>query len=670
MTNHHRLLVIALLVGFAPEVTAANKVGFQLMDDYAPKTFFEAQNERTYFGTSPQKPLQIRVTGPVNIVILMRADKRRQIEFKLTLNDDSASKTARLLVAKSVSRGMYVRIPDGQHTLRLTGAHPVWLRIFVTNRMPNENQPIIEWSYESAIPPVPLVAIRQARTPSSETDPGNSNQTKPLPDPLQSADATATKAEDIQSLCRHLASCIQDKHITIAPIDERMGTPQGVGKQIQGALGSCLRQQHNFTIIDQQNNLATTEPDQTPSHPLLAGSVFAQGQNLLVTMRSIEAKTGGIGCMEQAEFPIDHLSSRKTTHDISNNKPPAEQTIASAPPQSQPAPKAESIDAAKTVPKAPTKQTPPAAPASEIGSQSKKSIEVQLRMLADKLAAGFSDLPGKGRYERWVVSTLHESGPTVRVRELGTLISAQLATFLKRDHGFLLLERERLSIALKEMELGMTGMVDANKAAQAGKLLGAQALVVGSVAESPDTFTVNVRLISTESAQVLVADSIQLPRFSLIALSEESVVLRTRSGAVFRSLVLPGWGQFYNRQPIKGSILLGAEIALISTAITLHLLGKADEDEYHATNFAQRYPDFSPSQLAQKASKLRRDAQDFYQARNLVLSAVIGVYLYTLLDSYLFGFDRQENWAMGISPMTLPDVMGKLPPGVSFTTRF
>lgn len=48
-----------------------------------------------------------------------------------------------------------------------------------------------------------------------------------------------------------------------------------------------------------------------------------------------------------------------------------------------------------------------------------------------------------------------------------------------------------------------------------------------------------------------------------------SVVSRQKSpsGAALRSLVIPGWGQYYNGQKIKAGLALAGEVGLLSTAL-------------------------------------------------------------------------------------------------------
>jgi len=348
-------------------------------------------------------------------------------------------------------------------------------------------------------------------------------------------------------------------------------------------------------------------------------------------------------------------------------KEPAPEKVAEpTPPPPPPEPKKEEPPPVKAdeVKKALSKQFEPAL------DLSGRPVEVRLRILADRLAAGMSSLPGQGRYERFVVAQLAENGMEVRDMELGTLVSAQLSTFLKRDHGFFLLERERLADILKEVEMSMTGLTDPASAAKLGKMAGAQAIVVGSISVAGSDFVINARVISAEKATVLVAESMNVPRAGMVALSEESVVLRTKSGSVFRSALIPGWGQFYNRQPVKGGIIVGAEAALIGAAVAMHFLGMSDEDEYSDSNFALKHPTLNATELGVKAQELRESAGDFYELRNIFIYSAVGVWLYNMLDAYLFGIDGEKEAGLEITPTAVPDMRGGAATGLNIGITF
>lgn len=110
---------------------------------------------------------------------------------------------------------------------------------------------------------------------------------------------------------------------------------------------------------------------------------------------------------------------------------------------------------------------------------------------------GVEPLP---REERWVIAvpdfTVRAGG--VRVggldpaavegaegfeRELGRGVSDVFATEAFRSGRFVVTEREQLAAIVREQDLGRSGRVDPASAAEAGRILGAEAMALGSVTE-------------------------------------------------------------------------------------------------------------------------------------------------------------------------------------------
>lgn len=119
---------------------------------------------------------------------------------------------------------------------------------------------------------------------------------------------------------------------------------------------------------------------------------------------------------------------------------------------------------------------------------------------------------------------------------------------------------------MKEHRLADLGVINEDTAAKFGKVLGAESLVSGTVAEAGPNYIVTVRMVDVESGRVLVSSEVSFERGGLVALSSDAVELRSRSGAMFRSLLLPGWGQFYNHEPAKGAVFLSLGLGTLATA--------------------------------------------------------------------------------------------------------
>jgi curli biogenesis system outer membrane secretion channel CsgG len=109
-------------------------------------------------------------------------------------------------------------------------------------------------------------------------------------------------------------------------------------------------------------------------------------------------------------------------------------------------------------------------------------------------------------------------------RRLGTSASDILLTELAKSGKFILVEREQMNKILEEHKLAMSGVVDSASAVEAGKLLGVNALVTGSISqfgvkeEAMDAIlvqtkqqiaqaVVDLRVIDVETGEIMYADS-------------------------------------------------------------------------------------------------------------------------------------------------------------------
>jgi TolB-like protein len=265
------------------------------------------------------------------------------------------------------------------------------------------------------------------------------------------------------------------------------------------------------------------------------------------------------------------------------------------------------------------------------------AIEVGLRRVSDGLAEGFGRLQGNPRYRRLAVLQFAETGDAVKKRQLGTVVAAELATRLSRDHGLILVERTRLGEVLGELRLQQATGIDPAAAEKIGSLADAQALVLGSVSEVGDRFLVNARVVATGSGETLATESASVQAAGLVAVASDAVVLRSRSGAVFRSALVPGFGQFYNRQPGKGLAFLSAEVALLGTALGYHVAGNAAADDYAARTRADQLG----GQPSAEAARLYDDATSRYHMRDVLLLCAAGVWAVNVADAWFSGVDGE-----------------------------
>jgi TolB-like protein len=282
-----------------------------------------------------------------------------------------------------------------------------------------------------------------------------------------------------------------------------------------------------------------------------------------------------------------------------------------------------------------------------------ETIDVAMRRLSDGLAAGFARMPGSSRYKRLAVLTFGETGEQAQKQKLGSVVTAEVATNLKRDHGLLLVERTKLTEVMGEVKLQQMASPSSTEAAQLGKLAEAQALVLGQVNEVGDRYLVNARIVATETGETLAAESAAVAAPGMSAFAKDAVVLRSKSDAMLRSLAFPGLGQFYNRQPVKGWAFLGTEVALLGTALGYHVAGNKAYSQYQSVG-----PGAGGSPSAE-ASSLYDTASSRYRTRDALLIAAGAVWVVNVVDAYVSGVDG-ETLMGGASAAVVPAPGGAL----------
>ena len=103
--------------------------------------------------------------------------------------------------------------------------------------------------------------------------------------------------------------------------------------------------------------------------------------------------------------------------------------------------------------------------------------------------------------------------------EIGESLSEQLEIELVNLRRFKVVERRRMKAILKEQKLSLTGIIDDSKAIEMGKVLGVDVIALGSVNIDNEAL-LNVRLVDTETGEIIVATSAKNSEKDLSHLSE------------------------------------------------------------------------------------------------------------------------------------------------------
>lgn len=90
---------------------------------------------------------------------------------------------------------------------------------------------------------------------------------------------------------------------------------------------------------------------------------------------------------------------------------------------------------------------------------------------------------------------------------LGTMVSEIFTTEVVNSDSFKIVEREQLKKVIKELNVGQSGIIDTSEAQKIGKMLGASAIITGSVMKMGNQLRIDSRIIEVETGIIAGAES-------------------------------------------------------------------------------------------------------------------------------------------------------------------
>lgn len=92
-----------------------------------------------------------------------------------------------------------------------------------------------------------------------------------------------------------------------------------------------------------------------------------------------------------------------------------------------------------------------------------------------------------------------------QMQTLSRVIPESMISKLQNVRGLHMVERMQIQALINEMQLGASGLIDARTAQKAGKMLGADTVVIGSYAEMTGELRINARVVQVETGGMLHA---------------------------------------------------------------------------------------------------------------------------------------------------------------------
>lgn len=146
---------------------------------------------------------------------------------------------------------------------------------------------------------------------------------------------------------------------------------------------------------------------------------------------------------------------------------------------------------------------------------------------------------------------------------------------------------------------------------------------------------------------MLLTISTQAEKLNLASADSSRTTLRSPTGALFRSIAFPGWGQLYNKKYVKGTLVFLGEGGLIAGAVV-----EWSRMNEHKKNF-EALPD-TDIQKTFEFNQYRYHKDN----RNLFLWWTAGVIFISMWDAYAdaqlssFEMEEREEARFGFGPET------------------
>jgi len=133
----------------------------------------------------------------------------------------------------------------------------------------------------------------------------------------------------------------------------------------------------------------------------------------------------------------------------------------------------------------------------------------------------------------------------------------------------------------------------------------------------------------------VLEDQVNVVRASL----NKIVFIKPRKQALWRSAVIPGWGQFYEQRFSSGLTYCGSEALLLFILFNIKDVHTSLESDYQ--RLREDYETLNGTteeiQVAwNNVENAYNDMDSNYKLQQLVTGAMVGVYLWNILDAWLF----------------------------------
>ncbi|MBD3347236.1 MAG: hypothetical protein GF401_19450 [Chitinivibrionales bacterium] len=166
----------------------------------------------------------------------------------------------------------------------------------------------------------------------------------------------------------------------------------------------------------------------------------------------------------------------------------------------------------------------------------------------------------------------------------GTWVAEYFIKLFKKNNRFDVINRRPFRQELRELEISLKQTISDSMAVEAGKELGTDLVLAGSITPTDHRYEVAARIIDVKTGIIITGATIEATGEEIYSIEKDLLAKRSMGRlrpALLRSTFIPGWGQFYRNRPVPGVIsLVACETSLGGTIYYGVSYFKPAKDDY------------------------------------------------------------------------------------------
>ena len=269
------------------------------------------------------------------------------------------------------------------------------------------------------------------------------------------------------------------------------------------------------------------------------------------------------------------------------------------------------------------------------------------------------------------LAVLDFEGRGINSLEAATLTD-RFTSEIGKTESMVLVDRTMVEEILKEQGFQQSGCTTDECAVEVGAMLGVQFMISGAIGKLGDTFTIDAKMVSVESGasvetrnvtyigkvdglvteiELLAWDIMNLEppealkekkRLGAQAFLAAQAKQKTRTGALLRSMAVPGFGQYYAGKKLMAAGILVSELAVLGLYASANSAYTTATDDFN--NYQNLYnTEKDPVMIADYRSKVNSSHNDIKSNKDLMnqmAMAAGGIWALNVIHAFLIKPDN------------------------------